>query len=239
MSRFQFTTLAAVTVIGFASIASAADMPVKVTPMKAPVPVAYDWTGFYLGIEGGGGWGTSHHGTATVPDFSDNFKVSGGIVGGTAGYNWQTGAFVIGVEGDVSYSALTGSTAGFAPIFCPDGTAASNCTTKLRGLETLRARFGYAWDRFLPFVTGGLAVGQIYGASDPGNVNFGSTNKATWTVGGGVEAAINRNWSVKAEYLYADFGTLSGLFIRNPGAFPFDVSLKTHIVRMGLNYRFN
>ncbi|MBI3703777.1 MAG: porin family protein [Rhizobiales bacterium] len=204
----------------------------------AVVAAPYNWTGFYVGVAGGGGWGTSHHSTAGVTDFSDNFKVSGGLIGGTVGYNWQSGALVFGVEGDASYATIKGSTTGVVAPFCPDGIN-PNCTTKLRGLETLRVRFGYAADRFMPYVTGGLAVGQIYAASDPGDVNSGSKSKATWTIGGGVEAAINRNWSAKAEYLYADFGTLSGIFIRQPGAFPFDVSLKTHIVRVGLNYRFN
>jgi outer membrane immunogenic protein len=234
MKKLLFAVLA---VVATSYSASAADMPVKA---PAPIMVApYNWTGFYVGISGGAGWGQSHHSVVGLTDFSDTFNVSGGIIGGTAGYNWQTGALVLGVEGDASYASLSGSTMGVPPMFCPDGSPASNCTTKLRGLETLRLRVGYAWDRFMPYVTGGLAVGQIYAATDPGSVNSGSTSKATWTVGAGVEGAFDRNWSAKVEYLYADFGTLSSLFLRQPGAFPFDVSLKTHIVRVGLNYKFN
>lgn len=226
----------AIAALGAVDAAHAADMPLKAPVLVGPAP--YNWTGFYVGIAGGGGWGTSHHATAGVLNFSDDFDVSGGLIGGTAGYNWQMGQFVLGVEGDASYAILSGSTRGIAPVFCPDGGPASDCTTKLRGLETLRLRLGYALDRFMPYVTGGLAVGQIYGASDPGSVNSGTATRATWTVGGGIEAALAQNWTAKIEYLYADFGTVDGLFTRNPGAFPFDVSLKTNFVRVGLNYKF-
>lgn len=226
-------TMVAATLVAM-SAARAADLPLKAPPLPAP----YNWTGLYVGISAGGGWGTSHHATAGLPDFSGNFDVSGGLIGGTIGYNWQLGQAVLGVEGDASYAGLKGSTLGIGPLFCPDGSAASDCTTKLRGMETLRLRLGYAWDRWMPFVTGGLALGQIYGASDPGSVNYGSTTRAGWTVGGGVEAAFAPHWTAKVEYLYADFGTADSLFIRNPGAFPFDVSLKTNIVRVGVNYKF-
>jgi len=222
--------------------ANAADIPARM-PGKAPVVVAsiYNWTGFYVGIEGGGGWGHSQHFTSAFPvDFSGTFNVSGGLIGGTAGFNWQTGALVLGVEGDFAYAAIKGSTAGIQAPFCPDGTALANCTTSLRNFGTVRARAGYAWDRYLPYVTGGLAFGQIYGASDPGDVNSGTKTKAGWTIGAGIEAALSRNWSAKIEYLYADFGTASGVFIRpSPGINPFDVKLNTNIVRGGLNYRFD
>lgn len=230
--RVLLTTLCAVLLQ--AGAAHAADMPLKAPPLPAP----YNWTGFYAGIEGGGAWGTSHHATAGVAEFSGNFDVSGGLIGGTLGYNWQWGQAVLGVEGDASYAGLTGSTHGHGPVFCPPGAVGGTCTTKLRGLETLRARLGYAWDRFMPYVTGGLALGQIYGATDPGSVNSGSTTRAGWTVGGGIEAAFAPHWTAKVEYLYADFGTDDGLFIRNPGAFSFNVSLKTNIVRAGVNYKF-
>ena len=155
MKKLLFAVLA---VVATSYSASAADMPVKA---PAPIMVApYNWTGFYVGISGGAGWGQSHHSVVGLTDFSDTFNVSGGIIGGTAGYNWQTGALVLGVEGDASYASLSGSTMGVPPMFCPDGSPASNCTTKLRGLETLRLRVGYAWDRFMPYVTGGLAVGD-------------------------------------------------------------------------------
>ena len=240
MKKFLVAS-AALTALIVGGVANAADIPARML-VKAPVVVApiYNWSGFYVGIEGGGGWGRSQHFTSAVPiDFSGTFNVNGGLIGGTAGYNWQTGAFVLGVEGDFSYTSIKGSTRGIQAPFCPDGTALANCTTSLRNFGTARARVGYAWDRYLPYVTGGLAFGQIYGASDPGDVNSGTKTKAGWTIGAGIEAALSRNWSAKIEYLYADFGTVNGLFNRNPGVFPFDVKLNADIVRAGLNYRFN
>lgn len=236
MKKFLFAALA---ILATAGTVSAADVAVRPAGSPAAMIAApYNWSGLYLGIEGGLGSGRSHHSTALVPNFSDVFGVSGGLFGATAGMNWQTGALVLGVEGDASFAWMSGSTAGIAPIFCPPGGATANCTTRLQGLETLRLRVGYAWDRFMPYATGGLAVGQIYGASDPGNVNSGSASKAGWTFGGGIEGAFGQNWTAKLEYLYVDFGTASGLFIRNPGAFPFNVSLNAHIFRVGLNYKF-
>jgi outer membrane immunogenic protein len=237
----KFTTSFAF-VLALGGLANAADIPAK-APSLAIAP-AYNWTGPYLGIQGGWGLGTSHHATPTLPsppfpDFSGNFDVNGGLFGMTAGYNYQIGAMVAGVEGDISGAWMSGSTAGRAPIFCPPGGAAANCTTKLYGLETLRARLGYAWDRFLPYATGGLAVGQVYAATDPGNANGGTTSRAGYAVGGGLEAMLLPNLTAKAEYLYVDFGTMTGLFIRNPGAFRFDVDMRAHILRVGLNYKFN
>jgi outer membrane immunogenic protein len=94
--------------------ANAADLP----PRYRPVPQAvvynpiYNWTGFYLGINGGGGWGRSQW------DGVDKFDVSGGLIGGTIGYNWQFGQAVIGVEGDIDWSGIRGSTNTFCPLGC-------------------------------------------------------------------------------------------------------------------------
>jgi outer membrane immunogenic protein len=220
------------------SAADAADVGAP-QPVKT-VAVRYNWSGPYVGIQGGYGWGNSHHSTAGVPTFTDNFAVNGGLIGATAGYNVQfNNALVLGVEGDASFAALRGSTGGIPPAFCPPGPPTAVCVTKLNGLETLRVRAGYAWDRFLPYLTGGIAIGQIYGATDPGSPNSGTTSRVTWTGGAGIEAALAGRWTAKLEYLYADFGTANNLFIRNPGGFPFDVSLRTHILRVGANYRFN
>ena len=230
-------------VLAFAGLANAADIVAKAA--TANTVAAYNWTGPYLGIQGGWGSGTSHHATPAFPtppfpDFSGDFGVTGGLAGVTAGYNHQVGAIVIGIEADLSAAWLSGSTSGRGPIFCPPGIPGSpNCTTKLQGLETLRARFGYAWDRFLPYATGGLAVGQIYAATDPGNANNGTATRAGYAVGGGLETVLLPNLTAKAEYVYVDFGTTTGLFIRNPGAFRFDVDMRAHILRAGLNYKFN
>ena len=139
-----------------AQCAAAADLsvaPLYTTAPPAEVTQAYNWTGFYLGANGGGGWGRSWwNGTATPVD------LSGAQVGGTAGYNWQFGNTVLGLEGDMDWSNLKGT-----------GTTgcAAGCTAENNWLSTVRGRVGYAFGGILPYVTGGLAVGDI-NASTPG-----------------------------------------------------------------------
>ena len=204
--------------------AAAADLPPRPAPepyYKVPVAVpVYNWTGFYIGINGGGGFGHSQW------DSTGSFNTSGGLVGGTVGYNYQFGQGVVGIEGDIDWADLNGTT-NFA---CPLG-----CKTSDHWLSTVRGRLGYAADRFMPFVTGGAAFGDIR-ASTPGFAGANTTN-AGWTVGAGLEFAIAGNWTAKAEYLYVNLGKLNcGI---SCGALVTDnVSFTTNIVRAGVNYRF-
>jgi outer membrane immunogenic protein len=209
----------------FAGAAVAADMsPRYAQPrpyLKAPAynPI-YNWTGFYLGLNGGGGWGRS------TWDRTGSLDLSGGVIGGTAGFNWQTGQVVLGIEGDVDWSGISATTS----VFCSAG-----CATRNDWLGTVRGRAGYAFDRFLPYLTGGLAVGDIK-ATTPGFAGASQTNLG-WTVGAGVEVAILGNWSAKAEYLHVDLGNFNcglscGLVT------PDNVSFSADLVRGGVNYRF-
>jgi outer membrane immunogenic protein len=189
---------------------------------KAPpmAPTVYNWSGFYLGVNAGGGWGTSGWST------TGSFNLSGAVAGGTAGYNWQVGSAVVGLEGDLDWSNLRGTTS----ALCPAG-----CSTSNDWLGTFRGRAGYAFDRFMPYVTGGLAVGDIH-ATTPGFAGATQTN-AGWAVGGGVEVALTNNWSAKAEYLHVDLGNLNCGF--NCGTTPNNnVSVRNDEVRGGLNFRF-
>jgi outer membrane immunogenic protein len=206
-----------------AQCAAAADL--SVAPLyKAPPSVvtqAYNWTGFYIGANGGGGWGYSRWQTP------DHIGLSGGQAGGTAGYNWQTGNVVLGIEGDLDWSNLKGTA---TSTLCPNG-----CSTSDTWLSTVRGRVGYSFDRIMPYVTGGLAVGDIR-ASTPGFSGDSSTN-AGWTVGGGVEFALPGNWTAKAEYLHVDLGSFN--CGTSCGVLPNDnVSMHDNIVRAGINYRF-
>jgi outer membrane immunogenic protein len=203
--------------------AQAADLSVaplyKARP-AVPVP-AYNWSGFYLGVNGGGAWGTSNwSGTGS------SFNLSGGQVGGTAGMNWQMGHAVLGLEGDVDWSGVRGSA---PPALCP------GCATNNDWLATVRGRAGYAFDRIMPFVTGGLAVGDIR-ATAPGVAGASQTN-AGWTVGGGLEFAITNNWTAKAEYLHVDLGNMNCGFSCGAVAGN-NVSVREDVVRGGVNYRF-
>jgi outer membrane immunogenic protein len=142
MRRVLLTTIALLAVTATAAVA--ADLP-RAMPARAPayVPIGYNWTGFYLGINGGYAWGRSHWSS-----FAGNADPSGGMVGGTAGYNWQAAGspWVFGLK-----ATSTGPTSRqLRPATCPTG-----CQTKNNWLEPCAA-VGYAWDRVMPYVTGGL-----------------------------------------------------------------------------------
>jgi outer membrane immunogenic protein len=216
--------VSALALLGLAGAAQAADL--SVAPLyKAPPQVAapvYNWSGFYIGGNAGGAWGASNWNTAGSIN-----NVSGGMAGGTAGFNFQTGHAVFGLEGDVDWANVKGTTTSAG---CPVG-----CTTTNDWLATARGRAGYAFDRVLPYVTGGVAVGDIK-ATAPGFAGQTQTNTG-WTAGGGVEFALTNNWTAKAEYLHVDLGNMNCGF--NCGvAASNNVSLREDVVRGGLNFRF-
>jgi outer membrane immunogenic protein len=223
MKRILLTSLSLVALAAAATHATAADLPRQI-PVKAPAYIApyYNWTGFYLGINGGYGFGNSSWSSPS----SGSFNTNGGLIGGTAGYNWQLGPAVLGIEGDGDWNGISGTT---------NNNCAPGCKTSSNWLATVRGRLGYAADRWMPYVTAGGAFGDIK-ASIPGFSGM-DTTKAGWTAGAGVEFAISGPWTAKLEYLYVDLGSANCGF--SCGGFPPDnVSLKENIVRGGINYRF-
>jgi outer membrane immunogenic protein len=196
--------------------------PTFVQPVLAPL----NWTGFYLGINAGGAWGSSQWNGA------DSFDMWGGLIGGTIGYNWHqlwSPWIVLGVEGDLDWSGVSGSSS----------AVCSGCETRNHWLATLRGRVGFAFNNFLPYLTAGLAAGDIH-ATVPGLPGGTSTN-AGWALGAGVEYLL---WptglprvSVKAEVLHVDLGDFTcGL---NCGLAPSDnVSFDANVFRTGLNFRW-
>ncbi len=202
--------------------ATAADLP-RGMPYKAPVAYApaYNWTGFYLGINGGGAFGNSDWNGLGVSN-----SPGGGMIGVTAGYNWQAmgSPYVFGIEGDVDWTNVSDSTV----------CGGSTCETKNSWFGTVRGRVGYSWDRWLPYVTGGVAFGDVK-ANLSGFAGSSDTN-AGWTIGVGVEGVIANNWTAKLEYLYADIGDTTCSAAACGTAT--NVDLKMNIVRAGLNYRF-
>jgi outer membrane immunogenic protein len=231
MKRLVLAGLGALAVVTAMGTANAADiarrqaMPAKAPPYVAP----YSWTGFYIGINGGGGFGNSSWSNAFG---SNGFNTSGGLVGGTLGYNYQMGAAVFGLEGDVDWSNIRGSTNAVGA--CPAG----GCETRNDWLGTARGRIGYAFDRFMPFVTGGAAFGDIK-ASAPGLAGQ-NTTRAGWTLGGGGEFAVAGPWSAKVEYLYVDLGKANcpAGNCAAAAAGSTDVNFHSNVVRGGINYRF-
>jgi outer membrane immunogenic protein len=203
------TAIAAVALLGVVGQASAADLAARPTMYtKAPMAPVYNWTGAYIGINGGGGWGSF-----------GAIDASGGFVGGTLGYNWQQGQTVFGLETDLAWSGIDGTV---SPLGIPV-TAGSDW------FGTVRGRLGVAVDRSLWFVSGGLAYGDVH-ASALGTT-FSDTN-AGWTLGGGVEFALQGPWTAKVEYLHLDLGDISIAGISTGSDFTAD------LVRAGLNYRF-
>jgi outer membrane immunogenic protein len=217
--------VALIGLVGLTGAAAAADLsrppPAPYYPKAAVVAPIYNWTGLYLGIEGGGAFGGSNW------DRTGSRDISGGLAGGTIGYNWQFNQVVAGLEGDFGWAGISGSSS----TNCPAG-----CKTSDGWLGTARGRLGYAADRFLPYITGGLAVGDIR-AQTPGFASA-SQDKAGWTIGAGLEGAITGNWTAKAEYLYVDLGSFNCGLNCGAGLVNDNVSFHTNILRAGLNYRY-
>src|ERR1700739_4166456 len=163
--------LSLIGLVAFTGAAAAADLsrPAPAPYYKAPIAApVYNWTGLYFGITGGGAFGTSSW------DLTGSRDTSGGLVGGTIGYNWQSAQTVFGLEGDLDWADINGTSS----TNCPGG-----CKTSDSWLSTVRGRLGYAADRFMPYVTGGAAFGDIR-ASTPGFGTY-STDRAGWTLGAG------------------------------------------------------
>jgi outer membrane immunogenic protein len=228
--------------------ALAADMPTKAPMYKAPVAALWEWTGCYVGVEGGGNWGRTRNYDITAPfvgiPVTNPYDLSGGLAGGTVGCNYQIGKWVIGAEGDVSWT----NKSGIANEIPPFNTTAT-IAVKERWIDTVRGRLGYkfgAQDQFLLYVTGGGAfVGVTATTCVPGVFCASASNTmAGWTVGGGGEWAIwpatpsPHNWlSLKIEYLYVDLGSKDFLFNTTLTTNK-NVSVVDHLVRVGVNLHF-
>lgn len=182
-------------------------------PVAPFAPVVYDWTGVYLGVQGGYSW-------TDISALGETVDFNGGLVGAHVGANWQSGAFVLGLEGDIEH-AWNDVTRGITTV-----------GTDWQG--SLRVRAGYALDRTLIYATGGLAV--IHATIDVNDPILGAldaTDTLTgYTVGGGVEHAFADNWTGRVEYRYADFGS-NNLFDLGDSA-----DVDQHAVRVGLSYKF-
>jgi outer membrane immunogenic protein len=265
--------VAALTAVG-AVAAQAADLPTrKEAPAPVFVPPPFTWTGFYVGVNAGGIWPSGSRSASLFAPAAFAFPVStffpgglgsqsaGFIGGGQAGYNWQTGAFVLGVETDFDGSTLSKS---FNNVGTPFTTAGAltgdfltvNGKTSLTWLGTTRGRVGFVVtpdNRLMIYGTGGVAYGggnSQFTAFDhtTGSVWTGNPSKTRvgWVIGGGVEYAITNNITIKGEYLYADLGSSSFNSLGNAAsaiAFPGvsvtgKVAYNASIFRAGVNYKF-
>jgi outer membrane immunogenic protein len=243
--------------------AIAADLPVKARPPLV-APVVYNWTGFYIGANAGYGWSRNADivysnitGTLVSPNGIPGAvfpSPQGFVAGGQAGYNVQSGNFLFGIEFDADAANISGSDRRFGLI---DTRRNVTGNQKLDFFGTLRGRLGLVQDRFLAYVTGGLAFGHGRSTSSfsntdgcvfpGGGANQCPTGSASqtlggWTAGGGIEFAFDRNWSLKGEYLYYDLGSVS-YQLSDPNfvgvTYGATTNFRGHIVRGGINYRFD
>jgi outer membrane immunogenic protein len=232
MSKTIFAAVAAASILG-AAPAPAADLPP--VPARYPAPIvqapAFNWTGFYIGGNAGYGfaqWTTdvSLNGASQRID-AENLK--GAIAGGQAGYNWQTGPLVLGVEADLQWSGQK-STATVGIL---------TATDRISSFATLRGRVGYAADRVLFYGTGGWAAGTWRSELTVAGLGTASypVSRGGWTAGAGIEAALGAGFTAKVEYLFLEGG-------RNvdsaslPGV-TFTSRTRDSVVRIGVNYLFS
>ncbi|UVF17752.1 porin family protein [Microvirga terrae] len=205
--------LSSVALLGLATGAMAADLPSRraPAPIVAAVPV-FTWTGFYVGVNAGYGWNTND--SITVGGVRFDLDDDGGFVGGAqAGYNYQIGSFVVGLEGDIQYADFGGDD---RFDFNNDGILDGDFNNS-DWFGTVRARAGVAFDRALIYATGGFAFAD---------------DATGWTVGGGLEYAFTNNLSAKIEGLYVNLDQ------DNNSIFNIDNDAEFGVVRAGLNFRF-
>ncbi|MGB8277329.1 MAG: outer membrane protein [Methylovirgula sp.] len=206
--------------------AAAADLPSRSAAPYYPAPPLFTWTGFYVGANAGLNFGQFSDGGSNY--FGNGF---GGLYGITAGYNYQSGPLVAGLEADLNFGSVNGTGNPYAGV---------NGYGNVTGNGSLRGRFGYALDRALIYVTGGYTGASVKGsvADFGGTPNIYASQSAYlngFTLGGGLEFAVTNNISLKGEYLFNDYGS-SPYFSGTRDAITSGVSFST--LRAGINYHF-
>lgn len=235
--------LVAALAAGLASPVVAADAPAAKPPVKAPAPAAFNWTGCYVGIQGGGSWGKSEHvgrvGDVAGGTITGTFNLTGGVAGGAFGCDFQIEKTVLGFENDASWTNLHGSKSDKPPN---DRLTSS---TREKWIDMFRGRVGYALDQFLIYGTAGVAfAGTEVSLANPVFVQVTDSKTRTGLAAGlgGEWAAYVDTWgavSLKVEYVHVDFGSKRYIDPPTNGAITRDVRLTDDIVRAGVNVRFN
>lgn len=200
-----------------ASSAHAADLDAtRASVPTAVVASAFAWTGFYAGAHVGYGWG--YGASTTTGGLVFPGSGNGGLFGGQLGVNYQIGQFVLGLEADLAYAAI----GRHSPL---------SIMIRNEMLGSVRARAGFAHDRLLVFVTGGPGITR---ASFTATAGPETATRSGWAVGGGGEYALTQNWTVRAEYIYYNFGT-------RPLGLPYAGTMRNsvHTVKLGVNYLFS
>ncbi len=227
---FVTALLSATALVAATQFASAADLPARTYAPAPAMVAAYNWTGFYAGVNGG-------FGTGSVDAFGDSLDVDGWFGGGQIGYNWQApgSPWVLGLEVDSAFAGIDGSESATA------GGLTATASSEINYFGTARVRAGYAVNSALIYATGGLAWAnnEVTATLAGGGAAAGISDEQMhvgYAVGGGVEWAFAPQWSAKVEYLYLGLG--SQTYFGNVAG-GFDADLDAHTVKVGLNYRFN
>jgi outer membrane immunogenic protein len=240
--------------------AAAADLgarPIGKAPVVAPVPF-YNWSGFYIGGHIGGLWGDKDWtdlSPGLIPVADGSHEVSGFLAGGQIGFNWQAGNWVFGIEGQASWTNADDShSSGALGVTCfPGGgilgpIGGTTCATEMNWLGSVAGRIGYAFNNVLLYAKGGFAFANedylIFDTATGGLNLLATTTDETrtgWMVGAGLEYGFTPNWSFKIEYNYMDFGT-ENFVLLDPilnVTLNKEIDQQIHVVKAGINYRFN
>ncbi|MEH2477628.1 outer membrane immunogenic protein [Nitrobacteraceae bacterium AZCC 2146] len=241
MKRILLATVA-VAVLGAATSASAADLAARPYTKAPPIVVAvYDWTGFYIGANGG--WGSSHkcwdlisRSTGTASDDGCH-NADGGVAGGQIGYRWQSSAWVFGLEAQGDWADLKGSSGSLlSPVI--------GLRSKIDAFGLFTGQVGYAWNSALLYVKGGAAV-----TSDKydryllaSGATTASAKETRWggTVGVGLEYGFTPNWSVAIEYDHLFMGSRNNDFYSASGILSQTERVKQDVdlVTARINYKW-
>lgn len=193
---------------------------------------SYDWSGFYLGVQGGYDFGSATHAFSNGAP-SDNSNPQG-IAGGVhAGYNWHASKILFGLEADAEVAGVNGS-------FNNTTGGTSSGASHLYSDESLRLRLGLPIDRILPYVTGGVALGQVRFEGGPAGGPCCGFNSSPlgYTLGAGIDYAVSNNLSARLEYRFTDYGTSTGGLAPTFPSVSMPTHLQTNAVMVGLSYKF-
>ena len=226
------TIALAIAAFAVANVAQAADLAVKAPVYKAPVVAPFSWTGLYIGVEGGGGWARESWLDNTALGSTD-FRANGGFFGGQAGYRYQLGQFVLGIE------------AAGAPADLKDtnSAGATSETFKVQSLYSVTGQVGFALDRWLPYVKGGWGGAQTNLFAQSRAVSASqSENNSGWIVGGGLDYAITNNIILGVAYEHYDLDFADFTAPASNGGAPLTVNnasrLKVDAVLGRFNFKF-
>jgi outer membrane immunogenic protein len=270
-AMYRLPLIAASQLFAFGAAQSASSADLEFPPQLPPVS-HYTWTGFYLGVNGGAGRGNeTFSGSQAISlgstSFSGGLNSAGGLAGGQIGFNYEFPEHaILGLEADVDWAHLTGSTAGCATFTggLLNGFPAGCTTTNfaLNGFETLRARVGYAWnDVILLYGTGGWAwtnsslkaSTSCFGPACPsatipfiGGTASVSNTFSGWVAGAGVEWGFSQSWTARVEYLHLEVENIQANYTTNTSTLIGPIAATTSmtstrgtdVVRVGVNYLF-